>query len=117
MASKIAKDSGLNIFVKEIPCASSVHTNDWVVSGAKRGLAGIDARLGEDGNYYTTVDTAALIRSDANTIAFTDGGPVYVTSGGAFNGTASANTLIGYADRAKTTTSGPLFIQLVPASV
>lgn len=114
MANKIVKDSLLAIFVKEVQVANTVKANDLVAVGAVVGLAGDNPRQGEDGNYYTTVDTAALVRIDAVAIAFTDKAPVYITSGGAVSGTASGNTLIGYADRPKGAASGPLQLQLIP---
>lgn len=114
MANKIVKDSLLAIFVKEIQVANTVQPNDLVAVGAVVGLAGDTPRKGEDGNYYTTVDTAALVRIDNVAIAFTDKAPVYITPGGAISGTATSNTLIGYADRPKSSASGPLQLQLIP---
>ncbi len=117
MASRIVKDSHLPIFVKEIPVANTVKSNDFVAQGAVRGLAGFDAKPGQDGLFYVTVDTAALIRVEGVAVAFTDKAPVYVTPGGAITATASGNALIGYADRPKAAASGNLFIQLVPSAV
>lgn len=118
MASRIVKDSRLPIFVKEIPVANTVKSNDFVAQGAVRGLAGFDAKgPAQDGLYYVTVDTAALIRVEGVAIAFTDKAPVYVTPGGAITATASGNALLGYADRPKQAAAGNLFIQLVPSAV
>lgn len=113
MAQKIVKDSGLSIFVKEVAVPAGTHTNDFVNVGGKRGLAGFEPRTGQDGLFYVTVDTAALVRFDGVAIAFADGAPVYWT-GTAITGTASTNTLIGYADRVKGAAAGPLHVQLVP---
>lgn len=114
MANKIVKDSQLSIFVKEVQVPQNTAINDLVSVGAVAGLAGDTARQGEDGNYYTTVDTAALIRVSGVAIAFTDKAPVYVTPGGAISGSSSGNTAIGYADRPKGAASGDLWVQLVP---
>lgn len=117
MANKIVKDSGLAIFVKEVAVSESTAIGTLVREGAKVGLTGDTPYKGEDGDFYVTIDTAALIRLDSVAIAFTDGAPVYMTPGGAASGTATSNFLIGYADRAKGAASGKLFVQLVPRAV
>lgn len=114
MANKIVKDSLLSIFVKEVSVPQGTAINTLVTQGAKTGLVGDTPRLGEDGNWWTTVDTAALVRIDAVALAFTNGQAVYLTPGGAVSATATSNTLIGYADRAKGAASGPLQLQLIP---
>ena len=116
MAQKIVKDSHLAIFVQEVEATSTTKGDDWVEKGAIRGLAGYDARLGEDGSYYTTVDTAAEIRFDAVSGAFTQGQAVYrTTADGSFSTSSGAGkVLIGFATRAKAAASGKLFVQLVP---
>lgn len=117
MANKIVKDSELSIFVKEIQVPQGTLPNALVSAGAVRGLSGDVTRKGEDGNYYTTVDTAALIRVSSVAIAFADKAPVYLTSGNAISATSSSNALIGYADRPKGAPSGDLWVQLVPAAI
>lgn len=116
MAQSIVKDSHLPIFVQEVDVASTVKGNDWVEKGAVRGLAGYDATIGEDGNYYVTVDTAAEIRFDAAAGAFDIGTPVYrKTADGTFASASGAGlVLIGYATRKKAAAAGKLFVQLVP---
>lgn len=116
MANMIVKDSGLAIFVKETQVPANTKVNTLVLVGGKRGLAGFDALLGEDGKWYTTVDTAAHIKVEGVAVAFTDGAPVYATPAGAITATASGNTLIGYADREKSAAAGPLHLQLVPGA-
>lgn len=117
MANRIVKDSGLPIFVKEIAVASTVVANQLIGLGSVVGLANDAARLAEDGNYYVNVDTAALVRIDAVAVAFTKGAPVYATSAFAIAASsASGSRLIGYADRAKSGSSGPLWLQLVPSA-
>lgn len=122
MANKIVKDSGLAIFVKEVQVAAAgtaatdvPKINDlFTGAGAKVGIIGDTPRKGEDGAFYATVDTAALVRIDGVTVALTDGQAVFITPGKAISTTASGNTLVGYADRPKTSASGPAFVQLVP---
>lgn len=124
MANKIVKDSGLAIFVKEVQVAAAnadttatsfPKINDIVSIGAIVGLIGDTPRKGQDGAYYTTVDTAALVRVSGVSGTFTDKAPVYLTSGGAVSGTATNNIAVGYADRPKTAgAAGDLWVQLVP---
>lgn len=113
MANKIVKDSGLAIFVKEVAVPEGTPINTLVRVGAKVGLVGDTPRKGQDGNFYATVDTAALIRVEASA-AFTDGQTVYINGSGAVVTTATGNVAIGYADRAKSSGAGDLWVQLVP---
>lgn len=119
MAMKIVKDSNLNAFVAEsVPVASTVKGGDWVSVGAIRGLAGFDATLGEDGNYYTNVDTAAELRIDDVAGAFAVGDSAFVK----VNGTGWAKVtgadlfLAGRVVRAKAAPAGKLFVRLIPQS-
>lgn len=86
----------------------------WIVDGQKRGLTRDKAYLGQNGLSYAVLGTADVIRVDANAEAYTDGQKIYVTGAGVFTGTATSNTFVGYAHRAKpSATAGPLFVQLV----
>lgn len=116
MANKIVKDSMLPIFVKAIDVPQATLPNALVARGAIRGLAGDYPRLGADGLYWVTVDTAAEIRVSSVAIAFTVGAPVYVTSGNVISGTSTGNFLLGYATHAKGAPSGDLWVQLVPSA-
>ena len=117
MANKIVKDSGLPIFVKTIAVPEATLVNALVNEGSKIGLANDAPRKGGDGLFYVQVDTAALIRVSGVAIAFTNGAPVWMTSGNAIAAaTASGSRLIGYADRPKGAPSGDLWVQLVPTA-
>lgn len=116
MANKIVKDSALPIFVKHVEVPENTPINTLVVQGAKHGLVGDTPRKGEDGKFYCSVDTAALVRIDGVALAFTNGAPVYATPTAQVSATATGNSLIGYADRPKGATSGPLQLQLVPTA-
>lgn len=98
--------------VTQLPANTTV--DQFVTVGVKRGLVVDSPYAGPDGNLYGVVGTADLIRVDAVSDAFTDGQKVYVTGAGVFTATATSNTIVGYADRAKGATSGPLFVKLVP---
>jgi len=114
MANKIVKDSGLNIFVKQVEVPESAKTGTLVVVGAIRGLTGYDPVKGMDGKFYCTVDTAAYFRQDNVAEAFTVGQTVYAKTDGTLTATATGNTAIGYTDRAKSAAAGKLFVQLTP---
>jgi hypothetical protein len=131
MANKVVKESGLAIFVKDVQVASAgtdmteananrPKSNDFVVVGAVKGLIGQRPRQGEDGAFYATVDTAALVRISGVSGTFTDKAPVYrTTAGGAIGGASGAGiVLIGYADRPKpNSAAGDLWVQLVPSAI
>lgn len=120
MAMNIVKDSHLNAFVAEsVPVASTVKGNDWVEVGTIRGLAGFDATKGEDGLYYTNVDTAAEIRVEGVAGAFAVGDPAYrKTSDGTWAKVSGAGlVLVGRVVRAKAAAAGNLFVRLIPQSV
>ncbi|ACY35910.1 hypothetical protein CMP1-14 [Clavibacter phage CMP1] len=114
MAMKTVKDSNLPIFVKQVEVPAGTKTGAFVVVGSIRGLAIQDARVGENGKSYVTVDTAAYIRIDGVAEAFAVGAPVYVKTDGSFTGTATGNTAVGYTDREKPAVAGKLFVQLTP---
>jgi hypothetical protein len=130
MANKIVKDSALPIFVKDVQVAASgtdsssanasfPKANDLVQVGAVAGLIGQRPRKGEDGAFYSTVDTAALVRISGVSGTFTDKQPVYLNgSTKAIAGAAGSGlACIGYADRPKTNSaSGDLWVQLVPSA-
>jgi hypothetical protein len=124
MANKVVIDSKMPIGAKQVQVAAAgtdptlvPKVNDLIRVGGKCGLISAAPRQGEDGAWWSTVDVWAVIRLDAVTGAFTDGQPVYVTSGGAITGTATGNFCIGYADGAKTATgAGILRVQLIPSA-
>jgi predicted RecA/RadA family phage recombinase len=113
MASEIVKDGHLPAFVSEVEVPAETKTNDFVIVGAKRGLAGFDARQSEDdGKWYTTIDRIAWIVFHGFAGAVTDGQPVYMTDAKAVTLTASGNTKIGVAERAKPAAAGDLHVRL-----
>lgn len=122
--ARIVKDSLLAIFVKQVQAAPAgtdpaavPALNTFVNIGGKVGVLGDTPRKGEDGAYYTTVDTAALLQFDGVTGTWIDGAAVYVSSTGKITST-STDTLIGYADRPKSNTAaGLLYVQLVPRAL
>ena len=118
MAQRIVRDSHLAIFVETVPVAEGTKGDDFVHVGAVRGLAGYDAVAGEDGNFYTNVDTAAEIRVSGVSGEFTVGQSVYVDSDGKFTSAATdgddPNALVGRAVGAKAAAAGDLHIQLIP---
>lgn len=124
MANKVVKESGLAIFVKDVLVAAAgtaeadiPQSNDFIVVGNIAGLVGQRPKQGEDGAFYATVDTAALVRVSGVTGAFADKATVYRKTADGTYGTASGAGVVavGYTDRPKTATAaGELWIQLVP---
>lgn len=98
-----------------VPANTAADT--FIIEGEKRGLTLNSAYVGDNGLSYAVVGTADVIRVENVAEAFTDGERVYVEAGGVFTATATGNTAVGYAFRAKpSATAGDLFVQLVPGS-
>lgn len=123
MASKVVKVSGLSIFVKDVQVAAAgtaladvPKVNDLVAVGNVAGLVGQTPRKGEDGAFYATVDTAALIRVSNVSGAYADKATVYLKASDKSLASAAGSGLapIGYADRPKGAPAGELWVQLVP---
>ena len=95
-----------------LPVASTVVSGAPVIVGSLVGVALVKATIGEDGNYYTTVKFEGVFRlTVTGTLAV--GAPVYITSAGALNVTASGNTLFGYAIKPKAASgAGEAFVKI-----
>jgi len=90
---------------------SAVNSGDFVVLGSIVGVAEVDAKLGDDTNYYATLRHVGVFSgTTTDTAAITVGAPIYLASaasyGTALTATASGNKLVGYAFRAKGSTTG-----------
>lgn len=100
------------------PVASTVVGGTFVAIGGIRGIAINTPRVGSDGLYYSTVDTSCVFVVPAVAIAFTAGSPVYVAADNVtFSGTATSNTLVGMAWRAKSSAAGNLYVKLIPGAL
>lgn len=127
MAQNIVKDSAnwASIWVKEVnlgssaaalPGGSAEAANGRIVRvGNKVGVIVDDPILRPDGNYWTTIDMAALVRVSSVSGTGTDGATVYFT-GTAVTLTAGLNIPIGFLDRPKLQTGDDLWLQLVPGA-
>lgn len=81
--------------------ASTVESGDLVQVGELVGIAEHDAKLKENGDYYTTLKLTGAFKLDtADTVD--PGDKVYVTSAGAVTTTSTGNKLIGHAIKAGT---------------
>ncbi len=121
MAQNIIHDSSwASIWVKEYNAGSDSGAlpavGDIVSVGAIVGVVLDTPRLGADGNYWTTLDTAATVRVTGISGTGTAGATVYLTGANAVTLTASTNKPIGYLHQAKAATGDDLFVQLVPGS-
>lgn len=110
MNEYIAKADALNYAVD-----ADVVSGDFVVLGGIRGVAQVDAKVGEDGNTYATLaHTGVFIGTTAD--AVTVGAPIYLaasaTFGTALTTTATDNELVGYAIRAKGAVAGNVYVRI-----
>jgi predicted RecA/RadA family phage recombinase len=97
------------------PVASTVKSGDLVQVGQVVGVAERDAKVGEDGNYYTTLKLTGVFEL-STLVAVTVGAAMYVTSGGVVTTVSTSNKAIGHAIKAKTTTvAGPVYVRLHPS--
>jgi len=131
MAQNIVKDSAnwASIWVKEVNLGATVGNlpggsaaaaiGKVVIVGAKAGVIIDVPILRPDGNYWCTIDTAALVRLSGVSGTGTDGQTVYITgtnSSVAATLTVSTNKPIGYLDRPKLATGDDMWVQLVPGA-
>jgi predicted RecA/RadA family phage recombinase len=75
------------------------------------GVAEVDAKLGDDGAYYATLrHTGVFTGTTTDTSAIAVGAPLYLASaatyGTALTATSTGNKFVGYAFRAKGSTTG-----------
>ena len=99
---------------------SAVNSGDFVVLGGVNastsatgivGVAEVDAKLGDDTLYYATLRHKGVFSATTtDTAAITVGAPLYLASGAtygtALTATATSNKFVGYAFRAKGSTTG-----------
>lgn len=98
------------------PVASTVKSGDLVQVGQVVGVAERDAKVGEDGNYYTTLKLSGVFEF-STLVAVTVGANIYVTSAGVVTTVATSNKFIGHALKAKaSTTAGPVYVRLVQSA-
>jgi hypothetical protein len=133
MANRIVHDSAnwASLWVKEVDLGFTAGQesslpggslagaiNQIVQKGAKIGVILDTPYLGANGNYWASIDTAALVRVSGVSGTGTDGQTVYKATGlaGALTLTVSTNIPIGYLDQPKGATGDDLWVQLVPGS-
>jgi predicted RecA/RadA family phage recombinase len=98
------------------PVASTVKSGDLVQVGQVVGIAERDAKVGENGSYYTTLKLSGVFELTTS-VAVTVGANLYVTSGGVITTTATSNKFIGHALKAKAGTSaGSVYVRLVQSA-
>ena len=99
---------------------SAVNSGDFVVLGGVNastsatgivGVAEVDAKLGDDTLYYATLRHKGVFTgTTTDTTAIAVGAPLYLASGAtygtALTATATSNKFVGYAFRAKGSTTG-----------
>lgn len=131
MANRIVHDSANwdSLWVKEIDLGFTAGQEASLPGGSLAGAINVVVQkghkigvildtpyLGKNGNYWASIDTAALVRLSSISGTGTDGQLVYKAAGlaGAVTLTVSTNVPIGYLDQAKAATGDDLWLQLVP---
>jgi hypothetical protein len=126
MAANVVKDSANwdSIWVKEVNLGSvaaslpggsaAAAVGQFFMVGSKVGVILDTPILRADGNYWATIDMAALVRVSGVTGTGTDGQVVYITTGNAITLTVGSNVKAGFLDRPKVATGDDLWLQLVP---
>lgn len=97
------------------PVNSAVNSGDFVVLGGIVGVAEIDAKLGADGAYYSTLRHKGVFSgTTADEVAVGDA--IYLadeaTFGTALTVTATDNVLVGYAVAAKAAVAGDVHVRI-----
>jgi predicted RecA/RadA family phage recombinase len=92
---------------------AAVNSGDFVVLGNIRGVAEVDAKLGDDTLYYATLRHVGVFTgTTTDTAAIAVGAPIYLASGATYgvaltaDGDDGDNELVGYAFRGKGSTTG-----------
>ena len=92
---------------------ADVNSGDFVVLGDIRGVAEVDAKLGDDNAYYATLRHVGVFTgTTTDTAAIAVGAPIYLAGEATFgtvltaDSDTGANALVGYAFRAKGSTTG-----------
>jgi hypothetical protein len=130
MAQNVVKDSAnwASIWVKEVNLgATPASLPGGSVAAAIGKITQVGAKVGvvldtpvlrADGNYWATVDMAALVRISGMSGTGTDGQTVLKAAGiaGAPTLTVGNNIPIGFLDRPKVATGDDAWVQLVPGT-
>lgn len=107
---------------ESVPVVEAVVSGDVVRVGALVGIAQIDAELGRDGAFYTTLAIEGIAHAPL-TGAVRVGEPIYTSTASALGSagvvatlttTVGTNKLVGIATRAKGAGAGEVFFKLIP---
>lgn len=102
---------------ESVPVPNTVVSGDLVRVGHLVGIAQIDATVGNDGLFYTTLAIEGIAHSPI-TGAVTTGAPLYTATAGpgkaTLTTTATGGKLVGIATRPKGTGAGEVWYKLVP---
>ncbi len=95
----------------------NVESGDFVVLDNIRGVAEVDAALGDDSNYHATIRHIGVFRG-TTADEVTVGEAIYLASGATY-GTAlttdsdtGSNELVGYAVKAKSAVAGDVHVRI-----
>lgn len=108
---------------ESVPVVEAVNSGDVVRVASFVGIAQIDAELGRDGVWYTTLALEGIAHGPL-TGAVTVGQPIYTATASAAGSpgvvatlttaVTAGNKLVGIATRAKGSGAGQVFFKLVP---
>ena len=102
-------------FSLNYPVNSATKSGDFVVLGGIVGVAEVDAKLGDDTNYYATLRHIGVFTGTTSE-AVAVGDALYLASaatrGTALTKTASGNKFVGYAIKAKGAVAGPVAVRI-----
>jgi len=117
-ASIWVKEVNLGSVEASLPGGSAALAINMITQvGAKIGVITEVPQIREDGNFWATVDMAALVRLEGMAGTATDGATVYKATGiaGAPKLTSTVGSPpIGFLDRPKLATGDDAWVQLVP---
>ena len=102
------------VYTQVLPVANTVKGGDFVRVGSFAGIAENDARLGEDGLYYSTIALEGIAHVPFSTTTAAIGDALYLTTGGAITKTAGTNKPIGIVTTVKTAADGDVWFRLTP---
>jgi predicted RecA/RadA family phage recombinase len=99
------------------PVDAAVESGDFIVVGGLRGVALVDAKEGDDGDFYTTISHRGVyIGETADAVDIGDA--IYLADAETFgtdlttDDDSAANALVGYAFRGKDAGAGPVYVRV-----
>ena len=96
------------------PVDAAVESGDFIVVGGLHGVALVDAKEGDDGDFYTTISHRGVYIGETED-AVEIGDAIYLAGGDTFGTdltTDDAGEFVGYAFRAKDAGAGSVYVRV-----